>query len=167
LPRSQSSAMRYAPNIGRSVGCLAGSASTLAPGPRGFTPAAQVKANWMGWLSFLALSRGNAYGPLPTVRAFRAPGTPTRPSADSYGVLGDHYWPLSPLQAMACRDTPQVSRGMLLHFRGTTAGLTSVVLAGYGLRARMRTRPTSTPPIQFLCVGSHLGYTLLSDLTSR
>lgn len=41
LPRSHSSSMRYSPNLGRSVGCLAGSASTLAPGPRGFTPASQ------------------------------------------------------------------------------------------------------------------------------
>ena len=41
------------------------------------------------------------------------------------------------------------------------------VLDGYGLRALMRTRPTSTPPIQVLFVGSYLGYALPADLTSR
>src|SRR5262249_23275504 len=72
LPRSTTSSIRCSPYIGRSVGCLAASASTLAPGSRGFTPASQLKANWIGWLSFITLSRGNAYWPLHTVQAFSA-----------------------------------------------------------------------------------------------
>jgi hypothetical protein len=44
------------------------------PGPPGFTAASQLKANWIGWLSFIALSRGNAYWLLYTVQAFSAHG---------------------------------------------------------------------------------------------
>src|SRR5262245_11873375 len=72
LPRSHISSMRFSPNIGRSMSCLAGSESTLAPSPRGFTPASQLKANWIGWLSCISLSRGNVYWPLQTVQAFSA-----------------------------------------------------------------------------------------------
>ena len=72
LPRSPLSSMRFSPNIGRSMGGRAEHASTLAPSPRGFTSASQLKANWIGWLSFIALSRFHVYGPLQTVRAFSA-----------------------------------------------------------------------------------------------
>ena len=72
LPRSHISSMRFSPNIGRSMGGLAGSASTLAPSPRGFTSASQLKANWIGWLSFISLSRCRVYWPLQTVQAFSA-----------------------------------------------------------------------------------------------
>ena len=54
------------------MGGLAGSASTLAPSPRGFTSASQLKANWIGGLSFIALSRFRVYWPLQTVQAFSA-----------------------------------------------------------------------------------------------
>jgi hypothetical protein len=72
LPRSHISSMRFSPNIGRSIGGLAGSESTLAPSPRGFTSASQLKANWIGWLSFISLSRSRVYWPLQTVQAFSA-----------------------------------------------------------------------------------------------
>ena len=72
LPRSHISSMRFSPNIGRSMGGLAGSESTLAPSPRGFTSASQLKANWIGWLSFISLSRFRVYWPLQTVQAFSA-----------------------------------------------------------------------------------------------
>jgi hypothetical protein len=101
LPRSHISSIRGSPNIGRSLGCLAGSASTLAPGPRGFTPASQLKAPWIGWLSFIALSRGTAYWPLHTVRAFSACGhllcrllTPTVGSGTITGLsVPCRHWP--------------------------------------------------------------------------
>jgi hypothetical protein len=54
------------------MGGLAGSESTLAPSPRGFTSASQLKANWIGWLSFISLSRFRVYWPLQTVQAFSA-----------------------------------------------------------------------------------------------
>ena len=54
------------------MGGLAGSESTLAPSPRGFTSASQLKANWIGWLSFISLSRCRVYWPLQTVQAFSA-----------------------------------------------------------------------------------------------
>ena len=109
LPRSHISSIRWSPNIGRSVAGLVGSASTLAPGPRGFTPASQLKANWIGWLSFIALSRGNAYWPLHTVRAFSTHPAPTMPSADSCDAFRGHYWPLSPWLTGTHRRSPGVS----------------------------------------------------------
>src|SRR5262249_11749140 len=72
LPRSTTSSIRCSPYSGRAVGGLAASASTLAPGSRGFTPASQFNAHWIGWLACIALSRGNAYWPLHTVQAFSA-----------------------------------------------------------------------------------------------
>ena len=74
LPRSHISSMRFSPNIGRSIRGFAENKSTLAPSPRGFTSASQLKANWIGWLSFISLSRFRVYWPLQTVRAFSAPG---------------------------------------------------------------------------------------------
>jgi hypothetical protein len=93
---------------------------------------------------------------------------PTMPSADSYDAFKDNCLSSqSGLGSLAAPDTPQASRGKLMRFQCTTAGFTPVVLDGYGLRALTRTRPTSAPPIQFLCVGSHLCSTLPSDPTSR
>lgn len=64
-------------------------------------------------------------------------------------------------------DVPQTSRSKFTHFWYTTAGFTLPVLDGYGLCDLMLTRPTFTPLIQFLFVGSYLCSTLPSDLTSR
>jgi hypothetical protein len=94
------------------MGCLAGSESTLAPSPRGFTPASQLKANWIGWLSFISLSRGNVYWPLQTVQAFSAHEhllcrllTPTVRS----GTIAGFSVPLSPYPAGTHRRSPGVS----------------------------------------------------------
>ena len=111
LPRSTISSIKCSPYMGRSGGCLAADASTLAPGSRGFTPASQLKANWIGLLSFIAFSRDNAYLPLPTVQAFGALMTPTMPSADSCGVLTPHCWSVSP-SGVSLSGTPRRSPGV-------------------------------------------------------
>ncbi len=79
------------------------------------------------------------------------------PSADSWGAIKDHCWSSqSGLAPCPASDTPQVSRGKFMSFRCTTAGFTPLAFDGYGLRDLMLTRPTETPRIQFLFVGSHL-----------
>jgi hypothetical protein len=115
-----------------------------------------VKGQWAGLaVLHIALKMPRLLAP-PDRAGLQGSRAPTRPSADSYGTLRDHGWSLSPFPPLSGWDTPPVSRGQLLRFRCTTAGFTSLVFDGYGLRALRRTRPTSTPRIQFLFVGSHL-----------
>jgi hypothetical protein len=96
LRRSTTSSMRVSPNIGRSGRCLAVSESTLAPGPRGFTSASQVKANCVGLRSFISLTRFNAYLPLYTVQAFSA----------SWRLLCPLLTPTVRSETIACLSVP-------------------------------------------------------------
>lgn len=61
----------------------------------------------------------------------------------------------------------QISRGKFLRLPRTTAGFTLRVLDGYGLRCQLPARPTLTPQIRFLYVGSRFCSVLLSDAASR
>ena len=85
------------------------------------------------------------------------------PGVRSRTITGPSVW----FGALSSPDTPQASRGKFMYFRCTTAGFTPLAFDGYGLRDLMLTRPTETPCIQFLFVGSHLCYTLPSDPISR
>jgi len=93
---------------------------------------------------------------------------PTMPSADCCRCFSADYSPLSrfpPCRAFS--DQPQLSRGKFDHFPCTTAESTLCVLDGYGLRNLALTRPTLTPLIRFLFIGSHFCSTLPSDPASR
>src|SRR5688572_8275306 len=61
----------------------------------------------------------------------------------------------------------QISRGKFLRLPRTTAGFTFRALDGYGLCCSLPARPTLTPQIRFLYVGSRFGSMLLSDAASR
>lgn len=61
----------------------------------------------------------------------------------------------------------QISRGKFLRLPRTTAGFTFRALDGYGLCCSLPARPTLTPQIRFLYVGSRFGSVLLSDAASR
>jgi len=74
--------------------------------------------------------------------------------------------PLRTFQSRS-RDTAQISRGKLDRLQRTTAESTLRALDGYGLRGHLPARPTLTPPIRFLSIGSRLCSTLLSDPASR
>ena len=72
----------------------------------------ELKANWIGWLSFISLSRFRVYWPLQTVRAFSAPGhllcrllTPTVCSE----AITDLSVPCTPRPAGTYRRSPGVS----------------------------------------------------------
>ena len=67
----------------------------------------------------------------------------------------------------AFSDQRQLSRGKLDYFQCTSAASTLCVLDGYGLRNLALARPTLTPLMRFLFIGSHLCSTLPSDLASR
>lgn len=67
----------------------------------------------------------------------------------------------------AFSDQRQLSRGKLDHFQCTTAESTLCVFDGYGLRNLALARPTLTPLIRFLFIGSHFCSTLPSDPASR
>jgi hypothetical protein len=64
-------------------------------------------------------------------------------------------------------DQRQPSRGKLDHLQCTTAESTLCIFDGYGLRNLALARPTLTPLIRFLFIGSHFCSTLPSDLASR
>src|SRR6266568_1440852 len=80
------------------------------------------------------------------------------PSADFCPALSTPLGALSRL-----RDTEQISRGNFSRLPRTTAGSTFCVLDGYGLRDNTPARPTLTPHIRFLFIGSRFCSTLLSD----
>ncbi len=61
----------------------------------------------------------------------------------------------------------QTSRGKFLRLPRATAGFTFCALDGYGLRCQLPARPTLTPQIRFLYVGSRFCSMLLSDDASR
>lgn len=61
----------------------------------------------------------------------------------------------------------QISRGKFLRLPRTTAEFTFRAFDGSGLRCHMPARPTLTPQIRFLYVGSRVCSMLLSDAPSR
>ena len=64
-------------------------------------------------------------------------------------------------------QTRQISRGKFLRLPRTTAEFTFYALDGYGLHCQLPARPTLTPHIRFLSVGSRVCYMLPSDAASR
>jgi len=62
----------------------------------------------------------------------------TTPAADFCGRIRVNYFTLS----HEIRDRPQISRDKFGCFRYATAGFTTSVLDGYGLRCPLPTRPT-------------------------
>ena len=122
--------------------------SALAPGPRGFTSASQVKVPCWNWLPCSLPIHSRSSWPLSTVWAFsEGLASPIMPAADFCGaVRGDssalsHFpWPAT------SPDTPQTSRGKLGYSRYTTAGFTVSALDGYGLCDLTPTRPAFPPP---------------------
>src|SRR5215471_7753769 len=65
------------------------------------------------------------------------------------------------------RDMQQISRDKFDCFLRATTEFTLCVLARYGLRDHWPARPTLTPPIRFLYIGSRICSTLPSDPASR
>src|SRR5215469_14065007 len=65
------------------------------------------------------------------------------------------------------RDMQQISRDKFDRFLRATTEFTLCVLARYGLRDHWPARPTLTPPIRFLYIGSRICSTLPSDPASR
>src|ERR1700681_4038663 len=61
----------------------------------------------------------------------------------------------------------QISRDKFDRFPRATTEFTLCVLDRYGLRDHWPARPTLTPPIRFLYIGSRFCSTLPSDPTSR
>ena len=86
----------------------------------------------------------------------------TMPSADSCTAVRSPLGVLSP-----SRDTTQVSRGNSDRLQRATVESTLRVLGGYGLCSYRPARPTLTPCIRFLSIGSRLCSTLLSGSFSR
>src|SRR5262249_20694115 len=94
--------------------------------------------------------------------------SPTMPAADCCHLFGPDYSRLSRFPPLpASSDRWQLSRGKLNLLPCTTAASTLCVLDGYGLRNQALTRPTLTPLMRFLFIGSHFCSTLPSDLASR
>ncbi len=90
------------------------------------------------------------------------------PAADCCRLLNADYSTLSRFPPRgAFSDRRQLSRGKLNHLQCTTAASTLRALDGYGLRHLALARPTLTPLMRFLFIGSHLCSTLPSDLASR
>jgi hypothetical protein len=65
------------------------------------------------------------------------------------------------------RDVPQISRDKFDRFPRATTEFTLCVLDSYGLRDHWPARPTLTPQIRFLYIGSRFCSTLPSDPASR
>jgi hypothetical protein len=93
--------------------------------------------------------------------------SPTMPAADCCRLLGFDYSLLSRLPTWPLTTRRQPSRGKLDHLQCTTAESTLRVLDGYGLCNLALTRPTLTPLIRFLFIGSHFCSALPSDPASR
>ena len=94
---------------------------------------------------------------------FHKPTPHTTPSADFCRLVREPCDPPS-LEFGTAR---QISRGKFLRLPRTTAEFTFCVLDGCGLRCQLPARPTRTPQIRFLYVGSRVCSMLLSDASSR
>ncbi len=167
--RSTTSSINRSISAGLSVPRFAASDSVPSPSGLGASPLrSSGKANCIWFFCRLSLMSRAAYSPFPLCPLSTPFGpsslcTSTTPDADFCRTdQDDLHHPQSRI-----RDLPQISRGKFDRLPCIAAESTFCALDGYGLRETRPARPTLTPYIRFLFIGSHVCSTLPSDPASR